>query len=92
MSGAGDPPRELAQACALPPGYYTGVEMLERDLTRVFARSWQLVARCDQLAGAGDHVVTVVGRTPVLVVRGQRRYATCHGQRLSAPGGAACAL
>lgn len=69
MSGAGDPPRELAQACALPPGYYTGVEMLERDLTRVFARSWQLVARCDQLAGAGDHVVTVVGRTPVLVVR-----------------------
>jgi choline monooxygenase len=69
VSGAGDPPRELAQACALPPGYYTGVEMLERDLTRVFARSWQLVARCDQLAGAGDHVVTVVGRTPVLVVR-----------------------
>ncbi len=68
---AGDSSRELTQAYALPPGYYTGVEMLERDLTRVLARSWQLVARRGQLDGAGDHVVSLVGRTPVLVVRGE---------------------
>jgi len=61
---------ELARSRALEPRCYLGAGMLERDLDRVFARSWQLLAHERRLAGVGDHVVASVGRTPLLVVRG----------------------
>jgi choline monooxygenase len=70
MSAATDLPEALGRAHALPVDFYLGSESLERDRTRVIERSWQLVARADQLTGSGDHVVAEVGRTPVLLVRG----------------------
>lgn len=60
----------LETATALPAGFYAGEAAFSRDLQAVFGRSWQLVARVDQLEGAGDHVVDTVGRLPVIVVRG----------------------
>ncbi len=60
----------LERAVALPPGFYLGADMLAQDQSLVFARSWQLVAHRDDLAGRGDHVVTRIADTPVLVVRG----------------------
>lgn len=71
MSEAGDGSQTLARATALPASCYVGPEALERDLTQVLGRSWQLVAHERQLAGTGDHVVATLGRTPVLVVRGE---------------------
>ncbi len=63
-------PQPLDIALALPASYYVGVESLDRDLHRVFARSWQFVAHVSQLAGTGDHVVGRIGNLPVITVRG----------------------
>ena len=60
----------LELATALPARYYAGEAAHARDLRAVFGRSWQLVARADQVQAAGDHVVDTVGRLPVIVVRG----------------------
>lgn len=60
----------LELATALPARYYAGEAAQARDLRAVFGRSWQLVARADQLEAAGDHVVDTVGKLPVIVVRG----------------------
>jgi choline monooxygenase len=61
----------LERALALPAHHYRGDASLDLDYARVFAQGWQLLARQSQLAGAGDHVVATVGRTPVLLVRGE---------------------
>ena len=60
----------LELATALPARYYAGEAAHARDLRVVFGRSWQLVARAEQVEAAGDHVVDTVGRLPVIVVRG----------------------
>src|SRR5215218_9544982 len=61
----------LDRAHALSARYYRGGETLEREHALVFGRSWQLVAHGAELQDAGDHVVSEIGRTPVLVVRGE---------------------
>jgi choline monooxygenase len=65
------PSAELSRAHALGARCYVGDEMLARDRRLVFGRTWQLVARQDQLVEAGDHVVEDVAGTPVLVLRGR---------------------
>jgi choline monooxygenase len=62
---------DLTLARALAPKFYFGEPMLAMEQRAVFARSWQLVAHQEQLAGPGDHVVEHIGGVPVLVVRGQ---------------------
>ena len=64
-------PQPLETATALPARCYVGPESLERDLQRVFARSWQFIAHASQLAGSGDHVVGRIGHLPVIAVRGE---------------------
>jgi choline monooxygenase len=61
----------LDRAHALAARYYRGDEVLERERATVFGRTWQLVAHGAELQDAGDHVVSEIGRTPVLVVRGE---------------------
>ena len=61
----------LDRAHALPARYYAGEAMLAMEQRAVFGRSWQLVARQEQLAEPGDHVVEQIGQVPVIVVRGQ---------------------
>ena len=60
----------LARASALSARYYLGDEMVALERRQVFGRSWQLVAHQGQLADPGDHVVTEVAGTPVLLLRG----------------------
>jgi choline monooxygenase len=69
MPNADFAPQPLDRATALPARYYRGAASAERDRRAVFARSWQLVARADQLEGAGDHVVTEIAGVPLLLVR-----------------------
>ena len=45
--------------------------MLELEQREVFARSWQPVARLDQLARPGDYVAGCRGRDPYVVLRGE---------------------
>jgi choline monooxygenase len=61
-------PLERAHALAAP--LYADPAVLALEQRVVFGRSWQLAAPADALAGRGDHAVTQVGATPVIVVRG----------------------
>jgi choline monooxygenase len=61
----------LAEAWTLPGPFYTDPRIAELETRAVFSRSWQLVARADQLRTPGDFVTTVVAGEPIVVVRGQ---------------------
>lgn len=63
-------PQELEHAYALPAHFYAGVESAARDRRTVFAHGWQLLARVEQLADPGDHVVGEIAGVPLLLVRG----------------------
>src|SRR5687768_7485257 len=62
-------PQELSHATSLPAEFYRGGDMLERDRTAVFARSWQLVGHEGALTGIGDHLVTEIAGLPIVVIR-----------------------
>ncbi|MBO0828934.1 MAG: aromatic ring-hydroxylating dioxygenase subunit alpha [Streptosporangiales bacterium] len=53
----------------LPGRYYTEPEWLRADRRAIFERSWNCVARADELAAPGDFVQVEVGTELVLVVR-----------------------
>src|SRR5262245_26671604 len=57
-------------AVALPAFCYADPAFHDFEQNAVFAHSWQLVARADQVATAGDHVLAQIGAVPLVVVRG----------------------
>src|SRR5689334_21822115 len=61
-------PLERAHALAAP--LYREPAVLALEQRAVFGRSWQLAAPADALGGSGDHVVTEIGATPAILVRG----------------------
>ncbi|MGA7965634.1 MAG: SRPBCC family protein [Gammaproteobacteria bacterium] len=63
-------PQTLAEATALPAYAYADPAFHAFEQQCIFASSWQLVGRVDQLLDAGDHVVAEVTGKPILVVRG----------------------
>ncbi|GAB4182528.1 MAG: SRPBCC family protein [Wenzhouxiangellaceae bacterium] len=63
-------PQDLATAHALPAEFYTHSGLERSDRQAVFARSWQLVARTDQLREPGDHVLADIAGVPLLLVHG----------------------
>lgn len=62
--------QSLECAFALPARFYRDAAGAELDRRAVFARGWQLLARADQLANPGDHVVGEIAGVPLLLVRG----------------------
>ena len=56
-------------APALDARYYRDPEVAELEQTRIFARSWQLVAHISQLPNPGDYLTGTAGVQPVLVLR-----------------------
>lgn len=60
----------LARASTIPGSWYTDPRVLDRERTSVFSRSWQLVARLEQLEGAGAYVTAEIAGEPIVVVRG----------------------
>lgn len=63
-------PQSLERASALPAHFYVGAESSERDRRTVFSQGWQWLARADQLAAPGDHVIADIAGVPLLLVRG----------------------
>jgi choline monooxygenase len=60
---------DLARATTSPPELYVDAAVLELARRRVFARSWQAVARADQLAEVGCFVASEVAGWPIVVTR-----------------------
>jgi choline monooxygenase len=62
-----DPPEE---GRLLPPHAFWSSEVFEAEMRDIFERSWVHVADLPELKKAGDFVAGAIGRTPVVVVRG----------------------
>lgn len=61
----------LEEAWTAPSSWYTDPRVTDVERDMVFARTWQLVAREDQLANPGDYVTAEIAREPIVVVRGK---------------------
>jgi choline monooxygenase len=60
----------LAEAWTIPAPWYVDGRVYELEQRTVFARSWQLVGRAEQVRTAGQYITTELAGEPVLVVRG----------------------
>jgi choline monooxygenase len=60
----------LEQAFTIPASWYVDPRIAELERLNVFSKTWQLVARTDQVANPGDFVSTRVAGEPTVVVRG----------------------
>ncbi|MEP6911894.1 MAG: SRPBCC family protein [bacterium] len=65
-----NPSAPLGQASTIPSSWYIDERVYELELQNVFAQSWQLVARVDQLRQPGTYVTTEIAGEPIVVVRG----------------------
>jgi choline monooxygenase len=61
----------LARAGTLPSRYYLDPAFLELERERIFGRTWQLVARADELARVGDFVPVTVLDEPIVITHAQ---------------------
>ena len=57
------------QARAIPKSAYTSEAMLNRELSKIFAKEWICVGRADQLKAPGDYLTYELAGQPVLVLR-----------------------
>jgi len=60
----------LEQAFTIPASWYVDPRIAELERLNVFSKTWQLVARTDQVKNPGDFISIRVAREPVVVVRG----------------------
>ena len=60
----------LAEASTIPAPWYVDPRIAELERLNVFGRTWQLVARTDQLQKPGEFVSTMLAGEPIVVVRG----------------------
>jgi choline monooxygenase len=60
----------LSEAWTIPAPWYVDPRVMELERRTVFARSWQLAARADQVREPGQYVTTEIAGEPVVVVRG----------------------
>jgi nitrite reductase/ring-hydroxylating ferredoxin subunit len=49
---------------------YTSQEFFERELSKMWSKTWQFIGREDQIPNAGDHLLYEVGDMSVIVMRG----------------------
>jgi choline monooxygenase len=60
----------LPEASTIPASWYTDARIAQLENENVFARTWQAVARADQLVLPGAYVTAVVAGEPIVMVRG----------------------
>jgi choline monooxygenase len=63
----------LERAWTIPAAWYVDPRVYELEREAVFAGSWQVAGRADQLKGPGQFVTCEVAGEPVVVVRGNDR-------------------
>ncbi|HXH38066.1 MAG TPA: Rieske (2Fe-2S) protein, partial [Thermoanaerobaculia bacterium] len=60
----------LAYARTIPSPFYFDQAVLDAENRNVFARSWQLAGRADQVREQGQFFTTTIANEPLLIVRG----------------------
>ncbi|UYN93975.1 MAG: aromatic ring-hydroxylating dioxygenase subunit alpha [Enhydrobacter sp.] len=65
----------LARGESLPARWYTAPAVAEREIERLFRRSWHYMAPLSELAAVGDYVTGHVGSIPVVVLRNEAGLA-----------------
>ena len=65
-----DPAAPLSEASTIPAPWYVDPRMLDLELKTVFARSWQVVGRAEQVARPGQYITDEIAGEPIVVVRG----------------------
>jgi choline monooxygenase len=60
----------LSQASTIPAAWYVDPRIAELERLSVFSKTWQLVARADQVKTPGQFVRATVAGEPIVVVRG----------------------
>lgn len=60
----------LAEAYTIPAPWYTDARIANLEKENIFARTWQAVARTDQLESPGAYLRATVAGEPIVVVRG----------------------
>src|SRR5580693_4681684 len=60
----------LSQASTIPAAWYTDPRIAELERLSVFSKTWQLVARTDQVRSPGQFVRATIAGEPIVVVRG----------------------
>jgi choline monooxygenase len=61
---------QLASAVTVPSRWYVDPDILKREKTTIFARTWQLVGRADQVTAPGDYFTATIADEPIIIVRG----------------------
>lgn len=59
----------IARAATIPARVYTDPVYLELERERVFARTWQLVGRADEVREHGQYFTTQMGDDPLVILR-----------------------
>ena len=59
---------KVGRASTLPAKLYTDPAQLDREKEHIFARTWQVVGRCQQVAEPGDYFTTELLGEPLLLV------------------------
>jgi choline monooxygenase len=60
----------LSRASTIPAPWYVDPRVAELERLNVFSKTWQLVARTDQLQTPGQFISATVAGEPIVVVRG----------------------
>ncbi len=71
LLAAFDPELPLERASTIPNAWYTSPEVYALERDAVFARSWQMVGRAEQVAQPGQFLTADIAGEPVLVVRNE---------------------
>ncbi len=66
-----NPNQDLAEASTIPASWYLDPRIMEIERRTVFARSWQLIGRSEQVGEPGQFITRDIGGEPLLIVRGE---------------------
>lgn len=66
-----NPKLPLAEASTPPVSWYVDPRIARLERQTVFARSWQLAGRADQLSEPGQYVTFALAGEPIVIVRGK---------------------
>jgi phenylpropionate dioxygenase-like ring-hydroxylating dioxygenase large terminal subunit len=63
----------VLEAGTLPPWCYTSQAFYDREIERIFRRSWNFIGRADEIAEPGDYFTIELAGESIIVLRDQAR-------------------